>query len=242
MKTLLITGASSGIGKATAVEAALQGWKVVACGRNQARLDELQTLHPNIRTLAFDITDTAECLRALNTLRIDAAILNAGTCEYVDVDEWDVELFRRVFDANFFGVINCLQGLLPNLRRGDQLIFIDSLARMLPFTRSQAYGASKAALFYLAKSLDVDLRHRGVCVQTISPGFVKTPLTDKNKFHMPMQISAEQAAKAIMKDVTKKTSTGYFPTLFAGIIRALSSLPGAWQAAVCRRLKQQHSD
>ncbi len=241
MKKLLITGASSGIGKATAVEAAQQGWQVVACGRNQSRLAELQSLNPNIETLAFDITNKGECDRALGTLRVDAVILNAGTCEYVDVEEWDVELFRRVFDANFFGVINCLGALLPNLRHGNQLVFIDSLARMLPFTRSQAYGASKAALYYLAKTLDVDLRHKGICVQTISPGFVKTPLTDKNRFHMPMRISAEKAAKAIMKDVTKKTKTGYFPTLFAGIIRTLSSLPVSWQTALCRRMKQQQS-
>jgi NAD(P)-dependent dehydrogenase (short-subunit alcohol dehydrogenase family) len=241
MKTLLITGASSGIGKATAVEAAQQGWKVIACGRNQARLAEMRTRHSNIETLAFDITNKGECQGALDTLRIDVVILNAGTCEYVDVDEWDVELFKRVFDANFFGAVNCLQALLPHLRRGNQLVFIDSLARMLPFTRSQAYGASKAALFYLAKSLDVDLKHKGVCVQTISPGFVKTPLTDKNQFDMPMQISAEQAAKAVMKNVTKKTKTGYFPKLFAGIIRLLSSMPMSWQTALCRRLKQQHS-
>ncbi len=241
MKKLLITGASSGIGKATAVEAAQQGWKVVACGRSRARLDELQRLHPNIEILSFDITNKAECERALGTLRVDAVILNAGTCEYVDVEEWEVEMFRRVFDANFFGVINCLGALLPNLRQGDQLVFIDSLARMLPFTRSQAYGASKAALYYLAKSLDVDLGHKGICVQTVSPGFVKTPLTDKNRFHMPMQISAEKAAKAIMKDVTKKTKTGYFPTLFAGLIRTLSSLPVSWQTTLCRRMKQQQS-
>ena len=167
MKTLLITGASSGIGKATAVEAAQLGWKVIACGRNQERLNEAQTHHPNIETLSFDITNNSECKRALGTLRVDAVILNAGTCEYVDVNAWDVEVFRRVFDANLFGVVNCLEALLPNLRRGNQLVFIDSLARLLPFTRSQAYGASKAALFYLAKSLDVDLRHKGIWVQTI---------------------------------------------------------------------------
>ncbi len=241
MKTLLITGASSGIGKATAVEAAQQGWRVVACGRNKTRLTEVESLHPNIETLSFDITNKLECKNALGAVRVDAVILNAGTCEYVDIDAWDADLFRRVFDANFFGVVNCLEALLPNLRRGDQLVFIDSLARLLPFTRSQAYGASKAALFYLAKTLDVDLKHKGIWVQTISPGFVKTPLTDKNEFHMPMRISAEQAATAVMKHVGKKTKTGYFPAFFAAIIRTLSSLPMAWQTALCRRMKQQQS-
>jgi NAD(P)-dependent dehydrogenase (short-subunit alcohol dehydrogenase family) len=112
---------------------------------------------------------------------------------------------------------------------------------MLPFTRSQAYGASKAALFYMAKCLDVDLRDRGVRVQTISPGFVKTPLTDRNDFAMPMRISAEEAATSVMQHIDRGTRTGYFPTVFAGILRVLSMLPIAWQIQICRRLRTTSS-
>ncbi|RMB07943.1 SDR family NAD(P)-dependent oxidoreductase [Eilatimonas milleporae] len=243
MKRMLITGASSGIGRATALAAAYRGWHVTACGRNEERLRALAEQHAGalatIEPLAFDVTDADACGFALADRRFDAVLLNAGTCEYVDVDSWDADMFRRVFDTNFFGAVNCLQILLPNLRRGDQLVFVDSLARLLPFTRSQAYGASKAALFYLAKTMDVDLKARGIRVQTVSPGFVKTPLTDKNDFDMPMRISAEQAADAILNAVKRGTATGYFPTLFAAIIRTLSSLPVSWQVALCRRMKTQ---
>ena len=218
-----------------------QGWRVIACGRNQSRLDELSREHADIRTLAFDVSDIEECRQALNAVSPDVVLLNAGTCEYVDIDDWDIELFRRVFDANFFGVVNCLDPLLPNLRRGSQLVFVDSMARLLPFTRSEAYGASKAAVHYLAKSLEVDLKDRGVHVQTISPGFVETPLTERNDFAMPMQVSAEEAATSIMQCITRKTRDGYFPVLFGTIIRSLSLLPMRLQTALCVRLRGQAS-
>ncbi|MEM7043421.1 MAG: SDR family NAD(P)-dependent oxidoreductase [Pseudomonadota bacterium] len=237
MKRILITGASSGIGEATAFKAARDGWQVIACGRNQAKLEDMRFKHPSIIPLAFDITDLDECHKALGRVSADVVLLNAGSCEYVDVDDWESALFERVFQTNFFGVVHCLEALLPNLKEGSQLVFVDSLARLLPFTRSQAYGASKAALFYLAKTLDVDLKDRGLRVQTISPGFVKTPLTDRNDFDMPMRISPEEAAISIMRHIDRGTRTGYFPTVFAAILRTLSALPTALQIQICRRMR-----
>ncbi|MEM9442914.1 MAG: SDR family NAD(P)-dependent oxidoreductase [Pseudomonadota bacterium] len=237
MKRMLITGASSGIGEATAFRAAHDGWQVIACGRNKAKLTEMRFKHPNITPLVFDVTDLEQCQKALRGVEADVVLLNAGNCEYVDADAWDSAMFERVFQTNFFGVVHCLDALLPSLKSGTQLVFVDSLARLLPFTRSQAYGASKAALFYLAKTLDVDLTDRGIRVQTISPGFVKTPLTDRNDFAMPMRIGASEAAIAIMRHIERGTQTGYFPTIFAMILRALSMLPMALQIPICRRLK-----
>ena len=241
MKRILITGASSGIGEATAFKAARDGWQVIACGRNQAKLEDMQIKHPNIIPLAFDIADLEQCRQALKDITVDVVLLNAGSCEYVDADDWDSALFERVFQTNIFGVANCLEALLPTMQAGSKLVFVDSLARLLPFTKSQAYGASKAALFYMAKCLDVDLRDRGVRVQTISPGFVKTPLTDRNDFAMPMRITAEEAAASVMHHIDRGTRTGYFPTVFAGILRALSMLPMAWQILICRRLRATSS-
>lgn len=237
MRRVLITGASSGIGKAVALHAAKVGYDVTACGRNQDRLDALAEEYPAIKTLAFDISDAEACMAALVDKTFDVVVLNAGTCEYVDVSDFDPDMFRRVFDANFFGAVNCLNAVLPNLQARQQLVFVDSLARLLPFTRSQAYGASKAALYYLAKTMEVDLASRGIVVQSISPGFVRTPLTDKNDFDMPMRIEVEEAAISILDLIKKQKRTGYFPTLFAGIIRTLGSLPTAWQVALCRRMK-----
>ena len=237
MKTLLITGASSGIGKALALHAADSGWKVTATGRNSARLEELASQHNNIDYLTFDIADLAACRAALGGNHFDTVILNAGTCEYVDIETWDPEMFKRVFDANFFGAVNCLDALLPHLTKGDQLVFVDSLARLLPFTRSQAYGASKAALHYLGKVMEVDLADRGVTVQCVSPGFVQTPLTDRNTFNMPMRISAEEAAATLLSAVERGATNIHFPRVFSTLIRALAALPYRWQVSLCRRMK-----
>ena len=239
MKTLLITGASSGIGRATAVAAAAAGWRVLACGRNEGRLADLRAEHPAIHTLAFDLTDRDACMRALTRTNPDAVVLNAGTCEYVDVESWDTALFRRVFDANFFSAIHCIEALLPQLGNGAQLILVDSLARLLPFTRSEAYGASKAALHYLTRSLEVDLQGRGITVQSVSPGFVRTPLTDRNAFAMPMRVEPEDAARAILRNLQRRRRAAYFPALFAAMIRGLALLPVRLQVGLCRALARR---
>lgn len=237
MKTMLITGATSGIGEALAISAAQSGYKVIACGRNQQKLEALQT-HSQISIRCFDVTDEVACKSALADVQCDIAVLNAGTCEYVDVDSWEPAMFKRVFEPNFFGIVNCVAALMPNLRAGNQIVVVDSLARLLPFSRSQAYGASKAALFYLTKSLEVDLTDKGIQVQSVSPGFVKTPLTDKNDFNMPMQISVEQAAEALLTGISKQQHSIYFPFRFSLILRLLGTLPTKWQRSIALYLKK----
>lgn len=224
MKTLLITGATSGIGLALAHHAAKCGYKVLACGRNQSALDKLEEI-VNIDTLQFDVTNELETQEVLKQCEFDTAVLNAGTCEYVEVDKFEPAMFKRVFEPNFFGVVNCVNALLPSIKSGQSLVFVDSMARFLPFTQAQAYGASKAALYYFAKSLEVDLLDKGVTVQTVSPGFVKTPLTDKNEFDMPMLISAEQAAIDMLAAIEKGKRSIFFPTVFGLILRTFNILP-----------------
>lgn len=237
MKSILITGASSGIGKALALEASSRGYKVIACGRNENKLDELKQNCANVEVLIFDVTELQSCELALADCQPDIAVLNAGTCEYVDVDDWQPNMFKNVFDANFFGVVNCIKPLIQNLKPGSQIAIVDSLARVLPFTRSQAYGASKAAVHYLTKSLEVDLSAKKIKVQSVSPGFVETPLTDKNDFDMPMKITAQKAARAMLNGLEKGHSSIYFPTLFAVLIRLIGKLPEALQVRLCKRMK-----
>lgn len=236
MKTLLITGASSGIGHATALAAASNGYKVIACGRNLHRLQALADRSPDISILVFDLTDRSSCQLALEDVHPDIVLLNAGTCEYVDTESWDADLFHRVFSANFFSSVNVLDCLLSRLKTGSQLVFVDSLARLLPFTRSQAYGASKAAIHYLAKSLDVDLKSRGILVQTVSPGFVRTPLTDRNDFRMPMRVEVDRAAHEILMAIKTRQKNCFFPRVFATFLRTIAQMPSAVQVKLCQRL------
>lgn len=228
MSTMLITGATSGIGEALAKLAAAKGYQVIACGRNQDKLDILSQ-QDNISSLRFDITDQAQTAAALAEASYDIVVLNAGTCEYVDIDEFEPAMFKRVFEANFFGVVNCVNGLLPSLNKGKKLVIVDSMARLAPFTRSEAYGASKAALHYFTKSLEVDLWDKGVKVQAVSPGFVETPLTDKNDFDMPMMIKVDKAASDLLYGIEKNRQSIFFPTRFGLIMRFLHILPTSVQ-------------
>ena len=236
MRTILITGATSGLGEALAKEASANGHKVIACGRNQAKLAELAAI-PNIHTLEFDVTNEDATHNALKNIQCDIAVLNAGTCEYVDIRNIEPDMFRRVFDINLFGVINTVAALLPDMQAGSKLVFVDSMARLLPFTRSQAYGASKAAVHYACKSFEVDLANKGISVQSMSPGFVKTPLTEKNDFAMPMAISSAQAAKYMLAGILSNKSSVYFPKRFGFIMRILNLLPEFVQTKVCLRMR-----
>ncbi|GAA0857824.1 SDR family NAD(P)-dependent oxidoreductase [Aliiglaciecola litoralis] len=238
MSSILITGATSGIGKALTKLCAAKGYSVIACGRNQHVLDELAQ-DPNIQTLTFDVTELAQVKTALQDVKVDIAVLNAGVCEYVDVEDFEADMFQRVFSANFFGVVNCVNGLLPNMTKGNQLVVVDSLARLLPFTRSQAYGASKAAVHYFTKSMQVDLAGTGIIVQSASPGFVETPLTDKNDFEMPMKIPVEQAVEALLDGIEKQHASIYFPKGFSLMLRILSILPSWLKVAISKKFKNK---
>lgn len=238
MKSILITGATSGIGKALAIKCADNGYSVIACGRNKEALDELSK-YSNISGCQFDVSDLEDTKRALANVKFDIAVLNAGTCEYVDLEDFEPDMFRRVFEPNFFGVVHCVNALLPRLKDGDKLVIVDSMARLLPFTRTQAYGSSKAALHYFTKSLEVDLHHKGVKVQAVSPGFVETPLTDKNDFEMPMKISAEEAAEAMLKGIESNKQTVFFPRFFGFILRFMHILPTPLQKRLSLSMREK---
>lgn len=236
MSSILITGATSGIGKALTQLCASRGYSVIACGRNQGALDELAQ-DPNIVTLKFDVTDLEQVKSALQNVQVDIAVLNAGVCEYVDVAEFEADMFQRVFSANFFGVVNCVNALLGKMGSGNQIVIVDSLARLLPFTRSQAYGASKAAVHYFTKSMQVDLSDTGIIVQSASPGFVETPLTDKNDFEMPMKIPVDEAVEALLEGIEKKHESIYFPRGFSLMLRLLSILPSWLKVSISKKFK-----
>ncbi|MCW8107419.1 SDR family NAD(P)-dependent oxidoreductase [Alteromonas ponticola] len=235
-RRLLVTGATSGIGLELVKQAVEYGWVVIACGRNQEKLNEIAN-KLKVRTLEFDVTDEEETALALSDAEWDIAVLNAGTCEYVDMDKFEPAMFHRVFNVNFFGVVNCVAALLPSCAKGKSLVIVDSMARLFPFTRAEAYGSSKAALHYFSQCLRVDLASKNVKVQTVSPGFVETPLTNKNDFEMPMIIPVEKAAKALLRGIEKEESDITFPTRFSLIMKTLNILPSSFQHYLSKKMR-----
>ncbi|OUE47197.1 short-chain dehydrogenase [Billgrantia desiderata SP1] len=246
-RRIWLTGATSGIGRAVALRLLDRGHLVALSGRSEPALKALCEGRNNALPLPLDVTDRGAVEAAGRHLgdlfgRLDLAVLNAGTCEYLDAPHLDSALVERVFAVNFFGAVYCISAALPLLRqarqtgRRPQLAATSSAAAYLALPRAEAYGASKAALSHYLESLRLDLAHEGIDVSVIHPGFVATPLTARNDFAMPMRISAETAAQAIVTGLEKRRLDIHFPRRFTYGLRLLGLLPPPLRYRLGKRL------
>ena len=235
-KTVLITGATSGIGESLLQQYLAHDYQVIACGRNEQKLKQLSNLHHNIIPLAFDVTNTEQICQAASQLseiqHLDILMLNAGACRYIDdAKAFDGALFSSVIATNLQCLGHLLENFLPKIPQGGKVVFISSSATILPFPRAEAYGASKAGVDYLANSLRLDLKAENIAVTLVHPGFIKTPLTDKNDFPMPFLLTSEQAAKRIYQGVEVGKSYLQFPKRLTLIMKLIALLPTfVWQS------------
>ncbi|WP_110603363.1 MULTISPECIES: SDR family NAD(P)-dependent oxidoreductase [Salinicola] len=237
-RRIWLTGATSGIGEALAKRLLADGHRVALTARRKEALQQLAEGYDNALVVPADLTDRDATRRAGNAIDdafggLDIALLNAGTCEYLDVARFDVELVGRVFATNFHGTLHAIDAALPLLRqaRGGErrplLAGVSSAAAYLPLPRAEAYGASKAAISHFLESLRLDLDAESIDVSVIHPGFVKTPLTERNDFSMPMQIEVEQAADYIIDGLERGRLDIHFPRRFTFLVKALGILPPA---------------
>lgn len=231
---VMITGATSGIGKQLAEHYADNGNQVIACGRSQSKLDQLAAEHSCIQPLCFDLTDYQHYPSVEQQL--DLLIFNAGDCAYIDNSlDFDGQLLDRIINVNLISIGYGLQHWLKNLKPGGRVVFVSSSACLLPLPRAEAYGASKAALTYLAKTLSVTLKPHNIAVTVVHPGFVETPLTARNDFPMPMLINSQQAAHIIMRGIEKGKAEINFPGRFIFVMKCLRLLPfSLWQRLATR--------
>ena len=230
MKKIMITGATSGIGEALVELYYQTGFSVIACGRNKGKLLQLKKRFSAIQCLQFDVTQPQEVIQAAAEIsNIDILLLNAGDCRYIDdAHKFDAGVFKHNISTNLLSMGDLLGAFLPKLVKGSQLVFISSIVTQLPFPRAEAYGASKAGLDYLANSLRLDLKPAEIDVALVHPGFVKTPLTDKNHFFMPFIIDAQTAAKRIYRGVQSRKHYIHFPRRFTYLLKLISLLPNSW--------------
>ncbi|QFT21000.1 putative oxidoreductase [Pseudomonas sp. THAF187a] len=245
MNRIWLTGASSGIGAALAEELLRGGHRLALSARSQAPLQALAARYSEEQVLVLpgDLTDAGQ-VRAIGAAiarhwgALDCAILNAGTCEYIDARQFEAAMIERVVSANLFSASHCIEAALPLLRQGHRphLVGVGSSVTYLALPRSEAYGASKAALRYLLQSLRVDLAAEGIDVTLVSPGFVDTPLTQQNDFPMPMRWPVERAARHIAARLQRRPHEIAFPSPFIAALRLLGSLPSSLQLAIGRRL------
>ncbi|SUC49242.1 Serine 3-dehydrogenase [Plesiomonas shigelloides] len=231
---VLITGVTSGLGEQLAHDYLARHWHVSGIGRNPEKITQLTAA--GIKVFSGDLTDEQTYQQLPASQQWDVVILNAGTCEYIDDPlHFDAALFHRVIETNVQSLGYSLHYLLPHLAPRAKLVFISSSVTWLPLPRAEAYGASKAAVDYLAKSLRLDLCPHGIDVLLVKPGFIKTPLTDKNTFPMPGIISVEAASAHIIQGIEKNRAVISFPTLFILSLKLLQHLPERWLARLLKR-------
>jgi short-subunit dehydrogenase len=225
-KVVLITGASSGIGRALALALAEKQCRLLLVARREALLQELISALPShpLGHLAFacDVADSLAVEKACSDILQagivpDVLILNAGVSSDkktgFSAEDIDLEDFRRQMEVNLFGALYFIKHLLPAmLARGSGLVAANgSLAAYRGMPRSAPYSASKAALARLIESLRIDLWGRGVKFILISPGFVETAMTGKLDFHRPFMMSAEKAARIIISGLEREKPEIHFP-------------------------------
>ena len=243
-RRIWLTGASSGMGAHMAEELLKSGARLALTARTLAPLKVLSDRYPDqVLLVPGDLTDRSQVREIGNRITqlwgaLDTVILNAGTCEYVDVRHFDATVIERVVRTNLLATSYCLESALPLLRAGSRphVVGVVSSVTYWALPRAEAYGASKAGLRYLLQSLRIDLAQEGIDVTLVSPGFVDTPLTEKNDFPMPMRWPAHKAARHICQRLEKRPLEIAFPTLFIATLRLLASLPKRLQVALGRRL------
>ena len=233
-KVILITGASSGIGLELAKQLSRLNCRLVLAARRESVLKEiekeLKQINKDIVSVKCDVTNREEVKNAVQTTinsfgKVDIAILNAGINIKSTNNELDSKALGKILDVNVIGMSYFFEELLPVFKSsGGMFVGVSSLADGRGFPLSGFYCASKAAVTLFLESQRIELKPFNIKVLTVKPGFVKTPMTDKNKFKMPFLMNVEKAAKIILKGIEKEKSIIQFPwqtVLGAKILRLL---------------------
>tara|TARA_B100000035_G_scaffold8927_1_gene7618 strand:- start:27 stop:788 length:762 start_codon:yes stop_codon:yes gene_type:complete len=234
-KIIWITGASSGIGKALAIKFAEKGWIVAASARRENLLEDLNKFNPNIYSFPLDVTEIENCKLIANKIiekfgGIDICVFGTGMHDPKSEKRFNLNKIREIMEVNYFGTMNSINSIYEYFseKKNGQISIISSVAGYRGLPAAGAYCASKAALTSYAESLNFDMQMKNVKVSLISPGFIKTPMTDQNDFPMPMIKSPEFAANEIFKGLTEKKSFEiHFPKAFTYFLKFLQILPSS---------------
>ena len=249
--SILITGASSGIGAALAVHLAQYGGKIALVARRQEKLDALaeQVSAAGAQPLALvgDVTNPDDVARHHEQLvqqqgAADVAFLNAGIGEPASLTRFDGAKVRRLLEVNIIGVTNWLAALLPEMVQRDRgiLAAVSSLAAGRGLPGSGPYSASKAAVSTLMEALRIEARDTGIQISTIEPGFIRSEMTARNRFPMPFLMDTDPAVRLMADEVAGGAEVIRFPWQMAMLLGTLKHMPDAVYHLVGARMDKKH--
>ena len=232
-KVIWITGASSGIGKALALKFANENWSVAISARRENILKEISESHENIKSFPLDVTDQTKCKEVFEQIKshygdVDICFFSTGTWNPKKEKDIDVEQIENVFKVNFFGTVNSIKAVEEYFKNKNSgiITIVSSIAGYRGLPNSTGYGPSKSALNNLAESLYFDFGRHNVRVCLVSPGFIKTPMTDKNDFKMPFLKTTEYAADKIYDGLVNSNAFEiHFPKQLTLVLKFLKILP-----------------
>ncbi|QOY54457.1 SDR family NAD(P)-dependent oxidoreductase [Candidatus Sulfurimonas marisnigri] len=229
---ILITGASSGIGEALARLYATKDNELILLARRETRLTKLQQeFAPHVKNIHVVVADLSDFEKLQEKIKligaIDMVILNAGISIGHSMEITPFKDFKKLFDVNLFANHAILEILLPlfKAQKSGKIVFISSLSSLIAMPSSKAYSSSKRALNAYAESIRYKYKKDGIEVINILPGFIKSELTDKNKFKMPFLLSTKDGAMKIYKAIQKSKRFYPFPFRFYLIIKLLNLFP-----------------
>ncbi|MGE5160118.1 MAG: SDR family NAD(P)-dependent oxidoreductase [Betaproteobacteria bacterium] len=226
-----VIGASTGIGAAVARDLIDAGARVALSARSRGRLDAIAEGTDAI-VAPLDVTDRAAVLAAATQVRdalgaLDLVVVVAGTHSPMRADRFDRAKADQLLAVNLTGPLNCLEAVLPTLlkqRRGG-IALVASVAGYRGLPQALIYGPTKAALIHLAEGLYLDLRRHGIGVYLVNPGFVDTPLTQRNDFAMPALMTADKAARRTLDGIAAGRFEIHYPRRFTLWLKLLRVLP-----------------
>ena len=234
-KVIWITGASTGIGKALALKFAKIGWIVAVSARRENLLEELNKENNNIHPFPLDVTNIEQCKSVFKDIlerfkNIEICVFCTGIHDPKSEKKFNLEKIRKIMEVNYFGVMNSINSIYEyyNTKKSGQISIVSSVAGYRGLPAAGAYCASKSALTSFTESLHFEMKRKNVRVSLISPGFIKTPMTDQNDFPMPMIKSPEFAADQIYNGLIKKSGFEiHFPKVFTFFMKFLRILPSS---------------
>ncbi len=255
-KTVAVTGATSGIGKALAELYAQKGWNVAAAGRNLASMDALARQYPNVLPVACDVTRPDDCqnlvAQSLERFgRLDVLINNAGISMRANFADLDVEVLQKVMDVNFWGTVYCTKAALDALKRTQgTVVGISSIAGFQGLPGRTGYCASKFAMHGFLETLRIETAADGVKVLIVAPGYTASAIRERalNERAVPQgesprnenkMMRAEAVAQAVFNAVQKRRRTLVLTPAGKAVVAVKKFFPALADKLVAREVGKE---